>query len=339
MEGLKPRIDSIGAITTMSSGMWAEKYRPQTLDKMVNQTEIVSRLKNFVKERNLPHLLFVGPAGVGKTTSILALARDLYGPGYQSFILELNASDERGIDVIREKVKNFARTAAISSEVPFKILIMDEADNLTSPAQHALRRTMERYTRTCRFCLIGNYSESIIEPIQSRCSIFRFGPLSEVDSKGWIRSIAVKEGVNLIEEGVDAIYEAAIGDLRKAVNLLQAAAATSGGEVDDVAIYSVLGRVSPGRIREMLNLGLKGQFLEAREILRALLIDEGLAADDIIRMVYSEVLRLGIPERWKVKLSDAIGEIDYRLTQGARPEIQLGALVAKLALAGEEIDR
>ncbi len=145
--------------------------------------------------------------------------------------------------------------------------------------------------------------------------------------------------MNLIEEGVDAIYEAAIGDLRKAVNLLQAAAATSGGEVDDVAIYSVLGRVSPGRIREMLNLGLKGQFLEAREILRALLIDEGLAADDIIRMVYSEVLRLGIPERWKVKLSDAIGEIDYRLTQGARPEIQLGALVAKLALAGEEIDR
>ncbi|MCW4035911.1 MAG: replication factor C small subunit [Candidatus Bathyarchaeota archaeon] len=323
----------------MSSGMWAEKYRPQTLDEMVNQTEIVSRLKNFVKERNLPHLLFVGPAGVGKTTSILALARDLYGPGYQSFILELNASDERGIDVIREKVKNFARTAAISSEVPFKILIMDEADSLTSPAQHALRRTMERYTRTCRFCLIGNYSERIIEPIQSRCSIFRFGHLSEVDSKGWIRSIAEKEGVNLIEEGVDAIYEAAIGDLRKSVNLLQAAAATSGDEVDDIVIYSVLGRVSPGRIREMLNLGLKGQFLEAREILRALLIDEGLAADDIIRLVYSEVMRLGIPERWKVKLSDAIGEIDYRLTQGARPEIQLGALVAKLALAGEEMDR
>ena len=323
----------------MSSGMWAEKYRPQTLDEMVNQTEIVSRLKNFVKERNLPHLLFVGPAGVGKTTSILALARDLYGSGYQSFILELNASDERGIDVIREKVKNFARTAAISSEVPFKILIMDEADSLTSPAQHALRRTMERYTRTCRFCLIGNYSERIIEPIQSRCSIFRFGPLSEADSKGWIRSIAEKEGVNLIEEGVDAIYEAAIGDLRKSVNLLQAAAATSGDEVDDIVIYSVLGRVSPGRIREMLNLGLKGQFLEAREILRALLIDEGLAADDIIRLVYSEVMRLGIPERWKVKLSDAIGEIDYRLTQGARPEIQLGALVAKLALAGEEMDR
>jgi replication factor C small subunit len=323
----------------MSSGMWAEKYRPQTLDDMWNQTEIVSRLKNFVKERNLPHLLFVGPAGVGKTTSILALSRDLYGPAYRSYILELNASDERGIDVIREKVKNFARTAAITSNVPFKILIMDEADSLTSAAQHALRRTMEIYTRTCRFCLIGNYSENIIEPIQSRCSVFRFGPLGESDTKRWIKTIAEKESVKLIEEGVDAIYEAAKGDLRKATNLLQAAAATQGGEVDDIAIYGVLGRVSPGKVRQMINLGLKGEFLEAREVLRTLLIDEGLAAEDIIRMIYSEVLRLGIPERQKVALSDTIGEIDYRLTQGARPEIQLSALVARLALAGEEIDR
>lgn len=323
----------------MSGGMWAEKYRPQILDEMVNQTEIVSRLKNFVKERNLPHLLFVGPAGIGKTTSILALARDLYGSGYRNYILELNASDERGIDVIREKVKNFARTAAIASEVPFKILIMDEADSLTSAAQHALRRTMEIYTRTCRFCLIGNYSENIIEPIQSRCSIFRFSPLSEVDAKGWITTIASKEDVQLLEEGLEAIYEASKGDLRKATNILQAAAATQESMVDDIAIYSVLGRVSPGKVREILNLGLKGEFLEAREALRALLIDEGLAADDIIRIVYSEVLRLGIPERWKVRLSDTIGEIDYRLTQGARPEIQLSALIAKLALAGEEMDR
>jgi len=323
----------------MSGGMWAEKYRPQILDEMVNQTEIVSRLKNFVKERNLPHLLFVGPAGIGKTTSILALARDLYGSGYRNYTLELNASDERGIDVIREKVKNFARTAAIASEVPFKILIMDEADSLTSAAQHALRRTMEIYTRTCRFCLIGNYSENIIEPIQSRCSIFRFSPLSEVDAKGWIKTIASNEDVQLLEEGLEAIYEASKGDLRKATNLLQAAAATQEGVVDDVAIYSILGRVSPGKVREILNLGLKGEFLEAREALRALLIDEGLAADDIIRIIYSEVLRLGIPERWKVRLSDTIGEIDYRLTQGARPEIQLSALIAKLALAGEEMDR
>ena len=322
----------------MSSGMWAEKYRPQTLDEIKNQTEIVSRLKNFVKERNLPHLLFVGPPGVGKTTSIIALAQDLYGSSYRNHILELNASDERGINVIRDKVKNFARTAAIASDVSFKILIMDEADSLTSAAQHALRRTMEVYTRTCRFCLIGNYSENIIEPIQSRCSIFRFSPLSEEDSKNWIRVIAEKENVNLIDEGLDALYEASMGDLRKATNLLQAAAASQDRVVDDIAIYSVLGRVSPSKVREMINLGLKGEFLEAREVLRTLLIDDGLASEDIIRMIYSEVLRLGIPEHWKVKLSDTIGEIDYRLTQGARPEIQLSALVARLALAGEEMD-
>ncbi len=321
------------------SGMWAEKYRPQTLDEMVDQREIVERLKNFVKERNLPHLLFVGPAGVGKTTSILALSRDLYGSGYQSYIMELNASDERGINVIREKVKFFARTAAIASDVPFKILIMDEADSLTSPAQHALRRTMERYTRTCRFCLIGNYSENIIEPIQSRCSIFRFSPLPENDVKDWLRTIAHKEGVNLIEEGLDAIYEASGGDMRKAINLLQAAAAVQGGEVDDVAIYGVLGKVSPTLVREMIDLGLRGEFLEAREVLRELLIDEGLAAEDILRMVYSELMRMNLPERWKVRLSDAVGEVDYRLTQGSRPEIQLSTLLAKLALAGEEMGR
>lgn len=321
----------------MSGGMWAEKYRPQTLDDMTNQTEIVSRLKMFVKEKNLPHLLFVGPAGVGKTTSILALARDLYGPGYRNFTLELNASDERGIDVIRDKVKNFARTAAIASPVSFKILIMDEADSLTSAAQHALRRTMEIYTRTCRFCLIGNYSENIIDPIQSRCSIFRFSPLDEKDMKTYIMNIVEKEQVEIIEEGLDAMYQASRGDLRKATNLLQAAAATK-AVIDDVSIYEVLGKVSPERVRAMIKQSLEGNFLEAREILRELLIDQGLAPDDIIRMVYRELLRNTVlSEQWKVKLSDKVGEVDYRLTQGARPEIQLSTLLAHLALAGEEM--
>ena len=321
----------------MSGGMWAEKYRPQTLDEMTNQTEIVSRLKMFVQEKNLPHLLFVGPAGVGKTTSILALSRDLYGPGYKNFTLELNASDERGIDIIREKVKNFARTAAIASPVSFKILIMDEADSLTSAAQHALRRTMEIYTRTCRFCLIGNYSENIIDPIQSRCSIFRFSPLEEKDMKTYVMNIVKNEQVEIIEEGLDAIYQASRGDLRKATNLLQAAAATK-DVIDDVSIYEVLGKVSPERVRAMIQRSLEGDFLEAREILRELLIDQGLAPDDIIRMVYRELMRNTVlSEQWKVKLSDKVGEVDYRLTQGARPEIQLSTLLAHLALAGEEM--
>jgi len=320
----------------MSSEMWVEKYRPKSLDEMINQEEIVARLKRFVEERNLPHLLFVGPAGVGKTTAILALAHDLYGAEYRSYVMELNASDERGINVIREKVKFFARTAPIG-DVPFKILVMDEADSLTADAQHALRRTMERYTRTCRFCLIGNYSERIIEPIQSRCSIFRFSPLSEEDVRRCLRMIAEKEGIEISPEGYDALHKESRGDLRKAITLLQAAAAASGRGVDAEVVYAILGRVSPRRVEEMIHLSLRGDFLEAREILRSLLIDEGMAAEDILRMIYSEVLRLRIPERWKVRLSDAVGEVDYRLTQGSRPEIQLSALLAKLALAGEEM--
>jgi len=321
----------------MSSDMWAEKYRPKYLDDLTNQKEIILRLKSFAAEKNLPHLLFVGPAGVGKTTSILALSRDLYGPGYRNFILELNASDERGIDVIREKVKNFARTAAIASPVSFKILIMDEADSLTTAAQHALRRTMEIYTRTCRFCLIGNYSENIIDPIQSRCSIFRFGPLDESDMKSYIKNIATNENIDVVEEGLDALFQSSQGDLRKATNLLQAAAAT-GTVIDDVTVYEVLGKVSPERIRTMIKLALEGQFIESREVLREQLINEGLAPDDIIRMIYSEIMRSTLfTEQWKVKLSDTVGEVDYRLTQGARPEIQLSTLLAHLALAGEEM--
>ncbi len=321
----------------MSSGMWTEKYRPQSLDEIVNQIETVSRFKNFVFEKNMPHLLLVGPAGVGKTTSILALARDLYGSSYRSFILELNASDERGIGVIRNKVKNFARTAAIASPVSFKILIMDEADHLTGDAQHALRRTMEIYTKTCRFCLLGNYSENIIDPIQSRCSVFRFSPLEESDLKGYIEEIAKKENLDIVDEGIDAIYQASSGDVRRSINLLQAAAASQ-KLIDDVAIYNLLGNVSPQAIKEMLDTALNGNFLESRELLRGLLINQGLAPEDIIRNIYREIMRHStLSEQWKVKLSDTLGTIDYRLTQGSRAEIQLSTLLAHLSVVKEEM--
>jgi len=323
----------------MSAELWTEKYRSKSLDEVVNHKEIISRLKKFVEDRNIPHLLFVGPAGVGKTTTVLALAQDLYGPDYLNHILELNASDERGINVIREKVKFFARTAPIRSGVSFKILIMDEADSLTSAAQHALRRTMERYTKTCRFCLIGNYSESIIEPIQSRCAIFRFAHLNEKDTRARIKHIANCEQVSLHETGLNAILEASGGDLRKAINILQTAAASRRDYVDEEVVLSVLGRVSPKDVREMVLLSMKGRFLEAREILRRLLLEEGLAGEDLLKQIYSEVLRLQISDVWKVRLSEALGEVDYRLTQGASVEIQLGALLAKLALVGEEMGR
>jgi replication factor C small subunit len=320
----------------MSSGMWAEKYRPQTLDDMVNQREIMNRLKTFVAEKNIPHLLLVGPAGVGKTTSILALAQDLYGPSFRNYVLELNASDERGINVIRDKVKNYARTAAMASPVSFKIIILDEADHLTGDAQHALRRTMEVYTKTARFCLIGNYSENIIDPIQSRCSIFRYGSLDEEDIQDRLNYIAEKENLQIVDEGLDALFQASGGDLRKAINMLQAASAN--GELgDDVSVYSLLGSIRPDRVRSMIQLALDGKFLESREALRDILINQGLAPEDIIRITYREVMRhKSLTEQMKVRLSDIIGEVDYRLTQGSRPEIQLSTLLGHLSLVGDE---
>jgi replication factor C small subunit len=289
-----------------------------------------------VAEKNLPHLLFVGPAGIGKTSSILALARDLYGSGYQNYILELNASDERGINIIREKVKNFARTAALASPVNFKILIMDEADHLTSDAQHALRRTMEIYTRTCRFCLIGNYSENIIDPIQSRCSVFRFIPLKDENVEDYLFKIVKNENLELSKEGFYALYNASEGDLRKATNLLQAAAA-SGKRIDDTSIYEVLGSVRPDTVRKMLESALHGSFIESRELLRDLLINKGIAPEDIVRISYREIMKHPqITEVNKVAISDKLGEVDYRLTQGSRPEIQISTLLAYLTIVGEK---
>ena len=211
--------------------MWTEKYRPRSLDDIVNQEEIVNRLKSFVKARNIPHCIFAGPPGTGKTTAALCLAHDLYGPGYHEYIMELNASDERGINVVRETVKTFARTRSIG-EVPFKILILDEADNMTSDAQQALRRTMERYTETARFILIANYSGRIIEPIQSRCAPFRFTYLPEEQIIKRIRYISEQEGLTISEDGIKAIIEIGGGDLRRTINVLQTAAST-GKPIDE----------------------------------------------------------------------------------------------------------
>ena len=319
----------------MSYAMWAEKYRPQTLSEMVNQKEIVERLESFVKTKNIPHCIFAGPPGTGKTTAALCLARDLYGAGYREHLMELNASDERGINVVRKTVKTFARMRSIG-EIPFKIMILDEADNMTRDAQQALRRTMERFTETCRFILIANYSGKIIEPIQSRCAPFRFTYLSREDQDIYVRRIIEKENVKMSDDGLDAIFEVCGGDLRKTTNTLQAAASL-GRSIDAETVYSVIGRANPADVREMITLAMKCDFIGSREKLREMILKYGLAGIDIIRQIHIEIFRSGLPEKWKIKLADAIGEIDFRLIQGADEEVQLSALLARLTEAGYEI--
>jgi replication factor C small subunit len=256
----------------MESAMWSEKYRPATLSEMRDQVDVINRLKRFAETKAMPHCLFAGPPGSGKTTAALCLAHDLFGERFMDAFMELNASDARGIDVIRTTVKEFARIATIS-DVPFKILVLDEADNMTGDAQHALRRTMERYTDTCRFVLSCNYSGKIIEPIQSRCAIFRFIPLNEEDVAAYVKTVAEKEHVHLTEHGLRALTSASEGDLRKAINTLQGASSL-GKPIDEKVIYEVVGKAKPGDVQELLEIATKGDFIKARERLRTLLIQQ-----------------------------------------------------------------
>ncbi len=312
--------------------VWTEKYRPRTLDDVINQKHVVDVLKSWVAKGSIPNMLFAGSAGVGKTTIAHALAKDLFGDNWHSNFQETNASDARGIDVVRGRIKDFARMKPLGAS--FKIIFLDESDSLTPEAQQALRRTIENFSDATRFILSANYSSRIIEPIQSRCAVFRFRGLSEEHVMEYLARVSKGEGIEIPEDAAKAICEISEGDLRKATNLLQAASAT--GNISKDGVYSVAAQARPDDIAKMLNMALEGRFADARKILYDMLIGQGLSGSDIVRAIHRQSLGLQIPEESKLLIIEKTGEAEFRLDQGGTAEIQLEALLAQFVRFGKK---
>lgn len=310
--------------------IWTEKYRPKNFLEIKGQEAIVSRVESFVKTRNMPHLLFSGPAGVGKTTLALVIVKQLFKDEWRENFLELNASDERGIDVIRQKVKDFARTKSIG-DVPFKIIYLDESDALTREAQQALRRTMENYTQTTRFILSCNYSSKILDPIQSRCAVFKFKPLPKEDILTIIDTIAKKEDLKVSEEAKEALYQVSGGDCRKLENIMQSTASLT-KDIDEESIYSVASFAEPKDIRKILEFCFEKKFLEAKKLLLETMIKQGLSGIDVIKQIQREAWNAKISDESKLEMVKACGEAEFRMVEGSDEYIQLEALLAKFIL-------
>ena len=310
-----------------TTGMWVEKYRPVTLSEIVNQTEIIGSLKALIRDPiDMPHLLFSGSAGIGKTTTALCITRQILGQYSRECTLELNASDERGIGMVREKVKKFSKFAGMA-DVPFKIIILDEADEMTSDAQTALRRIIEDTAKICRFILIANNVSKIIDPIQSRCATFKFTSVPEESIIKRLEEIAKKEKVKVDKKGLKAIYEYSEGDLRHAINLMQATASL--GEITENNVKSSAGLTKTSDVDEVLKIALSGKVSEAREKMIELIKVYGMSESDFLKYLNAAVFKSK-----HHKLSDIleiIAKYDYRILVGANSEIQLSAMLAEIA--------
>jgi len=316
----------------MVSSIWTEKYRPQKFYELMGQDEIIKRIGALTNSLNIPHLLFAGPAGTGKSTLALIIVKELFKENWKENYLELNASDERGIQIVREKVKNFARTKSLRN-VPFKVIFLDEADALTPEAQQALRRTMENYSATCRFILSCNYSSKIIDPIQSRCAIFRFKLLERKDIEQVIQKIIEQERLTITSEAIEVLYEGSEGDCRRAINLLQATASI-GPNITPELISTIISNAKPKDIKIVLDYALAGDFQNSKEKLLDIMLKESISGQDVIKAIQKEIWNLQIEPEIKVKLTEKTGEVEFRIVEGSDPFIQLQSLLASFVLAG-----
>ena len=311
------------------SELWVERHRPQTVVDIKGQKAIVDRLKAYAESRTFPHLLLAGPPGTGKTTAALALTKDVFGEDYRINLLEMNASDERKLESIRTKVKQFARTAP-SPGTTFKVIFLDEADALTPDAQGALRRIMEQNAETCRFILSCNYSSKIIEPIQSRCAVFRFRPLAEDQVLEMVTSVAANEEINLDEDAAAAIAQVSLGDLRKAITSLQVAASLSAHVTRDL-VYETTATAPPEELHSYILACKEDGFQPARRRLKGLLDKFGLAGTDLVNQMHRELGTVTfLDESQKLGVTEAMAECDFRMVEGGGESLQLDAMTARL---------
>ena len=314
--------------------MWTEYFRPKTLDDVIGQQEIVERLKQFARRADFPHMLFSGPPGVGKTTSAEAIINEIFIPSDRiANVKRLNASDDRGINVVREDIKNFARVLP-SGKARFKLIILDEADQMTSEAQHALRRTMEHFNEITRFILICNYSSRIISPIQSRCAIFRFRALQKKEVSEYLQSIATQKNLNIDKDAIEALYQSSEGDLRQAINALQAAASMT-SDITEGIVSQIQGYVKPAELSEIIYscIGPKPNFSTARKKVLTLMETHGLSGQDLVKHLNRQLSKTpseDLPGSLRYEALVMLSEVDYRLASGCNPLVQFDAFLAKL---------
>jgi replication factor C small subunit len=312
--------------------MWVEKYRPEKISSIINQKEVIGSLKSLLKNMSeMPHLMFSGSAGVGKTTTAICLAREILGDHWKDHTLELNASDERGINMVRDRVKKFARFSGLGTKIPFKIIILDEADEMTSDAQTALRRIIEDTARYCRFILIANNISKIIEPLQSRCAVFKFTRISEDEIISHLEEICKKEKIKFEQKGLKTIYDYSEGDMRHSINILQATASL--GVVSESNVKSSAGLSKVSDVGDILKLAIAGKLSEARNKMIEIIKVYGMSESDFLKYLNEESYKI---KTTKIdEILESIAKYDYRLIVGANPEIQLSALLAELGKIGK----
>jgi replication factor C subunit 3/5 len=311
---------------------WVEKYRPSALDDILAHEDIIQTIKTLIQQNKMPHLLFYGPPGTGKTTTILACARMLYGANFQNFVMELNASDDRGIGIVRNQIKDFASTKQIFSSVPFKLIILDEADQMTNEAQAALRRVIEKFTRNVRFCFVCNHVNKISAAVQSRCTRFRFGPLKKAQVMDRLHHIVKEESIEYTEEGLNTVVKLSQGDMRKCINILQATY-NSANRVHEDDVYACTGQPCPADIRSMVDKMVNNTFSNALREVRHIKDAKGLSIADVLSELAPYVMRMQFSEDVKMYLFESLADIEYQLVFASGEKMQISALVGAFQIA------